>query len=110
MRWAVVLLALALLVTAIYAFAVRDRTFKSYGGAEVDMEADTALSRLRNNGYLLVFRSSGSSEQDVGDYPCSGAEDYVLVRGADPTYSLTISADRTCKIRSITRRRRGNEL
>jgi hypothetical protein len=109
MRWIAVLLALGLLVAAFYLFAVRDRTFQSHDGAEVGMEAETALSRLRRNGYLLVFRSSGGG-QVVGDHPCSGAEDYVLVREAEPTYSLTLSADATCKVTTITRRLRGSEL
>ena len=98
-------MALGLAGAGLYFFVVRDRTFSSYSGAEVGMATGTALSRLQRNGYLLVYRSS----EDMKNV-CSGGGDYVLVPGADPTYSLTISEDRTCKITKITRRLRGREL
>ncbi|MFC7498560.1 hypothetical protein ACFQRC_04915 [Enterovirga sp. GCM10030262] len=105
MRWLAALLASGLLAAALYFLAVRDRTFQSYSGAEVGMEVETALSRLGSSGYIMVFGSSASM-----DHQCSHMDRYLLVRGVDPTYSLTISADSTCKVSEIKRTLRGGEL
>ena len=106
MRWIAALLALGLLgAGAFYLLEIRDRRFQSYAGAEIGMEVEAALNRLQNEGYTVM---PGSSE--INHDKCSGAERYVLVRLADPTYSLTVSPDNGCKVIQIARRMRGWEL
>lgn len=70
------------------------------------MPLSIALSRLQTNGYMVVHRPPQAKDDG-----CSGADKHTLVYGGDPTYTLTITPDRRCKVVEITRRlRRGMEL
>jgi hypothetical protein len=69
------------------------------------MQLATALNRLRTHGYLIVY-----GPPKVKDRNCTRDDKHTLVYGRDPTYSLTISPDRDCRVREIARRLRGMEL
>lgn len=106
MRWVAALIALGLVgAAAFYLLAVRDRSFRSYAGAELRMPLGTALSRLQSDGYMIVHGLPQVRNRD-----CSDADKHTLVYAADPTFSLTITPDRSCKVSNIARRRRGMEL
>jgi hypothetical protein len=89
---------------AIYLLAIRDRDFQSYAGVKLGMQLGTALSHLQANGYMIL------DDAPIPDRDCTAVDEHTLVYAKDPTYSLTISPDRSCKVSRIARRRRGMEL
>lgn len=67
-----------------------------------DFRNNSAL--LSGEGWLQTF--GGSCDTDA-----LGDREYVYVRGADPSYSLTLTYDRECKLQSTSiKKREINEL
>ena len=99
MRWIAGLLAGGfVVVVAFYLLAVRDRSFRSYAGAELGMPLRTAIGHLKSNGYMVIHGPSEIRSRD-----CTRTDRYNLVYAADPTYSLLITPDRSCKVVQIAR-------
>ncbi|WP_114522099.1 hypothetical protein [Altererythrobacter sp. ZODW24] len=92
----------ALAVIGFWFFAISDREYGSYEGAEIGQPIKSAVSNLKQTGHSVI-------DEPIGDV-CEVGGSYTLTKLDDPSYSISLVIGEECEVSEITRNIRSLEL